>query len=368
LANHHSRELFIGIMSGTSLDGVDAVLARFDKEKPQLLAHSRVEFDAALHRGLLSLNHKNDNELETAQVLSNELARCYANACSQLLQSANLAPRDISAIGCHGQTVRHRPDLSFTLQLNNPSLLAELTHISVVADFRARDVAAGGQGAPLVPAFHSAVFGDKKIHRAVVNIGGISNLTDLPVDGSISGFDCGPGNVLMDAWIQQHHGVPFDRDGAWALGGRVQTELLQKMLAEKYFFLPPPKSTGRDLFSLPWLLQFLNNDMQPQDVQTTLLALTAQTIIDAIQRHAAGAKEIFFCGGGARNRTLIQALEAALAPAKVRKTDELGIDAEHVEALAFAWLARQTVNLKTGNVPAVTGARGERILGGIYPA
>lgn len=355
-------------MSGTSLDGVDAVLARFDQEKPKLLAHCRVEFDPALHRGLMSLNHKNDNELETAQILSNELVRCYADATMRLLQSANLTPRDVSAIGCHGQTVRHRPDAGFSLQLNNPSLLAELTHISVVADFRARDIAAGGQGAPLVPAFHSAVFGDKKIHRAVVNIGGISNLTDLPTDGSISGFDCGPGNVLMDAWIQQHQGVAFDRDGEWALGGQILPAVLHAMLQDKYFSLPPPKSTGRDLFNLPWLMYFLSSDMAARDVQTTLLALTAQTIVDAIQRHAAGAKEILFCGGGARNRTLMRALESALAPAKVRKTDDLGIDAEQVEALAFAWLARQTVSLRPGNVPAVTGARGARILGGIFPA
>jgi anhydro-N-acetylmuramic acid kinase len=359
---------YIGIMSGTSLDGVDAVLTVFQHDKPSLLHTTHLPFNPVLKQILLTLNTAGSNELETAALAANQLARHYAQAANEIIKAAGLSSKDIAAIGCHGQTVRHRPDLGFTVQLNNPSLLAELTGVSVVADFRSRDVAAGGQGAPLVPAFHAALFGSQQIHRAVVNIGGISNLTSLPVGGPVTGFDSGPGNVLMDGWIQRHHGAAFDRDGAWALSGKVLTALFDSLLAEKYFSLPPPKSTGRDLFNLPWLQTFLRPDMAPQDVQATLLALTAKTIADAVRDHAKSAAEIYVCGGGARNRALLAALGVELAPARVSATDDLGVDAEHVEAMAFAWLARQTLLGQPGNVPAVTGAKGLRVLGAIYPA
>ncbi len=359
-------------MSGTSLDGVDAVLVSFHTSQPRLLASAHKIFDDELKRGLLQLNGSGYNELEISSLLANELARHYAAAVKELLEMSGQPAKNIAAIGCHGQTVRHRPDLGFTVQLNNPSLLAELTGTPVVADFRSRDMAAGGQGAPLVPAFHQAVFGDSKMHRVIVNIGGISNLTDLPPTGEVSGFDCGPGNVLMDAWIKQHHGVDFDRNGDWALGGELLPDLLHAMLHDKYFLQAPPKSTGRDLFNMAWLQKFLRPHMQPRDVQTTLLALTAQTIADAVNQYSRpknkGLMEIYLCGGGARNVTLAKALAAALAPAKVGNTDALGVHAEQVEAMAFAWLAKQALHMQPGNVPMVTGARGQRVLGGIYPA
>jgi anhydro-N-acetylmuramic acid kinase len=363
VANEH----YIGIMSGTSLDGVDAVLAVFNGDKPSQLSAVHHEFDPALKQVLLSLNADGNNELEIAALVSNELARNYAHAASDVIRAAGLSPHHIAAIGCHGQTVRHRPDLGFTVQLNNPSLLAELTGVAVVADFRSRDMAAGGQGAPLVPAFHAALFGSDEISRAIVNIGGISNLTSLPVRGPVAGFDCGPGNVLMDAWVQQHLGVAFDRDGEWALGGHLLPDLLRAMLQEPYFSLPPPKSTGRDLFNLPWLQQFLHPGVAPRDVQTTLLALTVKSVADAVRRQANGAVEVYVCGGGARNTALMAAFRSELIPMQVSTTDELGINAEHVEALAFAWLARQTLHMQPGNLPAVTGARGLRVLGAIYP-
>jgi len=318
---------------------------------------------------LRSLNQPGINELERAALAANQLARHYAEAVHALLAQKNISATKIAAIGCHGQTVRHRPELGFTLQLNNPALLTEHTGIAVVADFRSRDIAAGGQGAPLVPAFHAAAFSHPEKHRVIVNIGGIANLTDLPVQGEVIGFDCGPGNVLLDAWCAAHTAQAYDDNGAWAAGGKVIPGLLTTFLQEAFFHLPPPKSTGRDLFNQTWLQPFLHTDYAPQDVQTTLMQLTAHSIAQAAKKHCAGLEEIFVCGGGARNGALMAALRQAFSAEAVPvvATDTLGIAAEQVEALAFAWLARQTLQGKVGNLPAVTGAKHSCVLGAIYP-
>ena len=361
-------EFYIGLMSGTSLDGIDAVLADFEQRAPQLLAHSHQAFDPALRSELAALNSAGSDELRRAALAANDLARAYTAVVQTLIAQAPGGAAPIQAIGCHGQTVRHQPADGYTLQLVNGSLLAELTGIPVVCDFRSRDVAAGGQGAPLVPAFHHAVFAHPTEHRVVVNIGGIANLTDLPCPGPVTGFDCGPGNLLLDAWVQRHLGKPFDRDGAWALTGRTVPGLLARLRADEYFHRGPPKSSGRETFNVDWLEQFLAGNEQPADVAATLIALTAYTIVDAIGKFCAGATAVYLAGGGARNGALVKLLTELLAPRRVDLTDVLGIDAEHVEALAFAWLARQALASQPGNLPAVTGARGPRILGATYSA
>jgi anhydro-N-acetylmuramic acid kinase len=361
-------EHYVGLMSGTSLDGIDAVLAGFDGSCCQLLHSHFQPFDATLRAELLALNQPGDNELERAALAANHLSRSYATAVQALLQQAGIQAKQIQAVGCHGQTVRHRPDLGFTIQLANPSLLAELTQIPVVADFRSRDIAAGGQGAPLVPAFHAALFRQTSVHRVIVNIGGISNLTDLPPQGKVMGFDCGPGNLLMDHWTRLHLGQDYDRDGAWAENGSVIPALLQQLLAEPFFAATPPKSTGRDLFNPGWLQTHLPPGSAAADVQATLLQLTVDGIVDAIRRNCAGAREIYLCGGGAHNSALRRSLKQQLPECAIDLTDALGVAADWVEAFAFAWLARQTVHGKPGNLPEVTGARGSRILGAIYPA
>ncbi len=355
-------------MSGTSLDGIDAVLASFEDNFCKLLHSHFTPFDEALRVELLALNSAGGNELERAALAANKLSRRYATTIQTLLEKAEIRAAQVRAIGCHGQTVRHRPDLGFTIQLANPALLAELTGIAVVADFRSRDLAAGGQGAPLVPAFHAALFRHPERHRVIVNIGGISNLTSLPPHGTVLGFDCGPGNLLLDAWTTQHLDQPYDKDGAWAAGGQPIPELLRQLLAEPFFAAPPPKSTGRDLFNLPWLAHFLSPDFSPVDVQATLLELTVTGIAAAIQDHCSTASEIYLCGGGAHNGTLVRRLKQSLPNRIIAPTDDLGVNADWVEAFAFAWLARQTLNGKPGNLPEVTGAKGARILGAIYPA
>lgn len=355
-------------MSGTSLDGIDAVLATFEDNTCKLLHSQFTPFDEALRVELLALNSAGENELERAALAANELSRRYATTIRTLLEKAEIRAAQVRAIGCHGQTVRHRPDLGFTIQLANPALLAELTGIAVVADFRSRDLAAGGQGAPLVPAFHAALFRHPERHRVIVNIGGISNLTSLPPHGTVLGFDCGPGNLLLDAWTTQHLGHPYDKDGAWAAGGQPIPELLRQLLAEPFFAAPPPKSTGRDLFNLAWLAHFLSPDFPPVDVQATLLELTATGIAAAIQDHCSTASEIYLCGGGAHNGTLVRRLKQSLPNRSIAPTDDLGVNADWVEAFAFAWLARQTLSGQPGNLPEVTGAKGARILGAIYPA
>lgn len=356
--------LYAGLMSGTSLDGVDAVLADLGGPRPRILAHSHLPFDPALRAELLALNVPGDNELERAALAGNALARHYARAIGALDLPARGAVR---AIGCHGQTVRHRPERGYTLQIGNAALLAELTGCEVVSDFRSRDVAAGGQGAPLAPAFHAAAFASPDEDRVALNLGGFANITWLPRAGTVLGFDTGPANCLMDLWAARHLGKAHDEDGAWAAGGAVDGALLARMMEDPYFSAPPPKSTGRDLFNAAWLDARLRGGEDPRAVQATLLELTARGISEAIARHATGARRVIACGGGARNGALMRRLASLLAPAAVESSDRHGIAPELVEAAAFAWLAQQAREGRTGNLPAVTGARGERGLGAIYP-
>lgn len=364
------RQVYAGVMSGTSLDGVDAVIADFSPETGlvcRLLSAVHIPFAQPLRNELLALQRAGDNELARAAHAGNALADAYAAGILAAVASAGIAAADVLAAGVHGQTLRHRPDEGWTLQLNNPARVAERSGMTVVADFRSRDVAAGGQGAPLVPGFHAALFrGDA--HRVVVNLGGIANLTDLPSRGAVRGFDTGPGNVLLDLWHARHRNAAFDRDGAWARSGRVDDVLLAALLAEPYFARVPPKSTGRDLFNAEWLdAKLAGRNVALADVQATLNALTARTIGGAVRAHFASATEVLACGGGANNAALMEALSSELAPRTVRTTTALGFAVEHVEALAFAWLAREALAGRAGNLPEVTGARALRVLGAIYP-
>ena len=367
-----ARALFVGLMSGTSLDGVDAVLADLSEGSavaPRLLGSHLFPYPEAVRAEALALNCAGADEIDRGARLANELSRVYANAVAALLQKCAVRPVEVIAIGCHGQTIRHRPEAGFTVQLVNGALLAELSDIQVVTDFRSRDIAAGGQGAPLVPAFHSALFRHRDIERVIVNIGGIANLTHLPRTGPVRGFDTGPGNCLLDEWATAHSGSGerFDRDGALAAGGVVVAPRLAAMLADPYFGLPAPKSTGRDHFNAAWLSRFIDSTLRPGDVQATLAALTAQSIANAIQRDCGVAQEVFVCGGGVHNHDLMQRLAAALPRRRIGSTAELGVDPDWVEAYAFAWLARCAVKGLPGNLASVTGAAGARVLGAIYP-
>ena len=357
-------------MSGTSLDGIDVVLADFSLSPPSLPGTFYLPYAGDLRQRLLDLHHSGNDELHRAAMLSNELARRYADAVASLLNKSGVKPQSVTAIGCHGQTVRHcpQPGKGYTIQLGNAALLAELTGITVVADFRSRDIAAGGQGAPLVPKFHQALFADLQKHRVIVNIGGISNLTSLTPTGGVTGFDCGPGNLLMDAWCLRHLGKAYDQNGTWAGSGKVIPALLEKLLTLQFFLLPPPKSTGREVFNLSWLESYLSGEEKPEDVQATLLQLTVSAISSSVLAYFPNAVEIYLCGGGARNAELVARLQVALPGKKVELTDALGVDADWLEAFAFAWLAQQAIVGNPGNLPDVTGAKGARLLGAIYRA
>ena len=393
-------ERYIGLMSGTSLDGVDAVLVDFAKKDTsqasspglqapkhdapsvnansslnlKVLAHVALPFTQDLKQTLLALNAPADNEIHRSALAANALTAVYAQAVQSLLDATQLKATQIRAIGAHGQTVRHQPGahdgIGYTTQLNNPSLLAERTGISVVADFRSRDIAAGGQGAPLVPVFHQGVFAQPHETVGVLNIGGIANLSVLHANGDVIGFDCGPGNALMDHWCMQHRGHAYDDGGQWARAGQVHGPLLQAMLSEPFLQQAPPKSTGRDLFHVQWLTSHLTNlaNISAVNVQSTLTELTALACANDVLRHAHSAKELIVCGGGALNGFLMERLQAALPNCKVLSSADRGMPPLQVEATAFAWLARQTVLGLTGNAPKVTGAKGARILGGIFPA
>jgi len=367
-----SGELYVGLMSGTSLDGIDAVLIDL-ASAPTLIAAETFSFSPDLHRELLALCSSGANEIERMGRADRQLGVELGQSVTKLLSIAQVAPNTIKAIGSHGQTIRHRPPHAeethpFTLQIGDPTSIAELTGITTVADFRRRDIAAGGHGAPLVPAFHRAVFGSNK-PRAIVNIGGIANVTVLPGDNKpITGFDTGPGNTLLDHWIQRHHGENFDRDGTWGARGVVVPELLNQLLSDSYFAAMPPKSTGREYFNSQWLDRHLNGkSLRAIDVQATLVEVTARSISEAITV-LPFVNEIFICGGGAYNAHLMTRLEALLHPRLLGSTAQLGIAPEWVEAAAFAWLAQQTMQHKPGNEPTVTGAAGYRVLGAIYPA
>jgi anhydro-N-acetylmuramic acid kinase len=363
-------ECYAGVMSGTSLDGVDAVIADFAPADGRLcatLGAVHLPFPPALHDELSALQKAGYDEIARSARAANALADIYADAIAGAIDDAGLHADDIVAAGVHGQTIRHRPEESWTAQINNAARVAERTGVTVVADFRSRDVAAGGQGAPLVPAFHRAMFGDDGVHRVIVNIGGIANITDLPPDGAAHGFDTGPGNALIDLWHARHRGGACDFEGAWAKGGKVDAALLTRLIAEPFFAAAPPKSTGRDLFNAGWLDAALSGAaLAPRDVQATLTALTARSIADAVKRYATRASEIIVSGGGAHNMTLIEMLAAELAPRRLRTSAALGIDVEHVEALAFAWLAQRALVREAGNLAAATGARGPRVLGAIH--
>ena len=365
-------EFFVGVMSGTSLDGIDAVLAEFDGTEVRIRAAVHRMFDAALRAELFALQAPGNDELARAALAGNALADGYAAAIVDVITVAGVPVDKVAAAGVHGQTVRHDPRAGWTAQLNNASRVAERSGVTVVADFRSRDVAAGGQGAPLVPAFHAAMFASPGLDRAIVNIGGIANVTLLPSGGGLAavrGFDTGPGNVLMDLWCVRHHGRTFDENGDWARSGRVDAALLRLLKDEAYFAATPPKSTGRDLFNAGWLdaRLRLRGEVAAADVQRTLLALTAGTIADALVASTPTKAEILVCGGGALNSALLEALADELTPRRVTTTASHGVDVQHVEALAFAWLARQTLSGQPGNLPAVTGAAGLRVLGAIHP-
>ncbi|HUG59378.1 MAG TPA: anhydro-N-acetylmuramic acid kinase [Candidimonas sp.] len=366
------QALFIGLMSGTSTDGVDAVLADFSTaSKPAVLASASLPMPAALREEFLALNIAGPNELARAALAGNALAELYATATQDLLAQTGIAPDAIQAIGAHGQTVRHDPAAGYTIQINAPALLAERTGIDVIADFRSRDVAAGGQGAPLVPAFHHALFANQQA-RAVLNLGGIANVTLLSPDGKIRGFDTGPANVLLDLWVQAKTGQTYDAGGIWAGTGQVNIALLEFLLrSEPWFEQAPPKSTGRDLFNWEWLMQrlaaFDGPSLADNDIQATLQRLTAETIAQAIGRYAPDTKDMLVCGGGALNDGLMQDLQRAM-PCPVYATSALNMPVQLVEALAFAWLAWAHVSGYRAGLPDVTGARQASILGCRYPA
>ena len=383
--------LYIGLMSGTSMDGVDGVLVDLPDAAARapgalalrVLADDHVAMPTSLGAELLALNATGPNELERAALAANALARLQAEVVAHLLIKADVEPDAVRAVGSHGQTVRHRPGefdgTGFTTQLNNGALLAESCGIAVVCDFRSRDVAAGGQSAPLVPAFHQDVFGGATA-RAVLNVGGIANLTLLPpaelqsapTDAlGLRGFDCGPGNALMDHWCRRHTGAAYDDGGRWAASGRVEPALLATLLTDDYFRKPPPKSTGRDLFNVDWLARALAGapaGLAPPDVQATLLELTARAAIDALRAQAPDTRELLVCGGGALNGALMARLGALWPGLVVSTTEAAGLPPQQVEAAAFAWLARQFCARLPGNHPGVTGAAGLRILGALYPA
>ncbi|HSW93170.1 MAG TPA: anhydro-N-acetylmuramic acid kinase [Gammaproteobacteria bacterium] len=358
-------ELYMGLMSGTSIDGIDAALVDFSPSVPRLLDSYYLPYETTFRQSLLNLCHPGENEINRLGEMDSLLGKQFARAATHLLRKNQLSAKDISAIGCHGQTIRHHPARQFTLQIGDPNIIAAETGITTIADFRRRDMAYGGQGAPLVPAFHQAIF-RAALDRAIVNIGGIANVTFLPKDNQPAfGFDTGPGNTLLDAWAEKNLQKPRDDQGNWARAGQLQKKLLHAMLEDSYFKQPGPKSSGRDYFNLSWLEPFSLKNYQPVDVQATLTELTAQSILNAIEAHFPTG-EILLCGGGIHNTFLVERLRKLSSTHIIESTEKVGIHPDWMEAIAFAWLARQTFRRQPGNLTAVTGARQTSILGGVY--
>jgi anhydro-N-acetylmuramic acid kinase len=368
--------LYVGLMSGTSVDAIDAALVSCGETIGILATHEQA-MSAALRESIAALSRSGPDEIERLGRLDREMGALFARAVLTLLDRAGVQPAQVAAIGSHGQTVRHRPPSSgeaegraFTLQLGDPNTIAENTGITTIADFRRRDIAAGGEGAPLAPAFHAAAFALEGNNRAIVNIGGIANVSMLTGNTLHSGFDSGPGNTLLDQWIARHRGVDFDREGQWSAEGTPDPTLLERFLQHPFFGRRGPRSTGREDFNLEWLDHCLagSQSLAPEDVQATLAELTAASIARAIESSGVGVDEVFLCGGGAHNSDLARRLQAAIGRAPVATTANLGIDPDWVEAATFAWLAHRSIEGMAGNAPAVTGASGPRVLGGIYPA
>jgi anhydro-N-acetylmuramic acid kinase len=356
-------------MSGASLDGVDAVVATFEApDRAYCLHHLWQPYADDLRQALLDLHHPGEHELERALLLSNRLAEGYAEATACLLRQAGIPPTAIQAIGCHGQTLRHRPAEGLSLQLNQPARLAELTGITVVADFLSRDIAAGGQGSPICAAFLAENLRSSSCHRVLVKIGGMASITDLPPEGPVRGFDCGPGTLVMDAWVKRQWGCDYDPAGSLAAQGRVLEGLLQVLLVHPYFALSPPKSASRGLFAPEWLERELTGREREEDVLATLLQLTVRCIANGIRNHCPGAQEVWLYGGGAHNEHLVKQLGVYLPSLRIDLTERLGLSVDGLEACAMAWLARRTLLGQPGNLAEATGARGPRILGAIYPA
>ncbi|GFZ90328.1 anhydro-N-acetylmuramic acid kinase [Dyella caseinilytica] len=364
--------LYIGLISGTSADGIDAALVRFEQDRPQLVHALTHPWPDALRAQILSVAQDEIRlDLDAYGRLDVAIGQIFAEAVGQLLARSDTPAANVRAIGSHGQTIRHRPsgEHPFTLQIGDASVIAERCGIDVVADFRRADVAAAGQGAPLLPAVHTMLLAHPDHTRVVLNLGGIANITVLAANGHVSGFDTGPANGLMDAWCLRHRGEAFDRDGAFAASGRIDEALLTRLLSDPYFALPPPKSTGREHFHLGWLDAQLDGfSLSPADVQATLLELTARSVAESIHRHARDATDVLLCGGGVHNGALVQRLREQLQPRALNSTAVYGVDPDYLEATAFAWLARQRLLGLPGNLPAVTGARGPRVLGAVYPA
>ena len=367
--------LFLGLMSGTSVDGIDAGLVRFHGDgaqaRPELVFGRTYPWQETMRARLVVLGQRAAAlTLEAIGEMETAIGLAFANAARMALQDSGFAPAAVTAIGAHGQTLAHRPTgaLPFTLQLGDANLIAEHTGIAVIADFRRRDVAAGGHGAPLVPAFHAAILRDAGEQRAVLNLGGIANFTLLPAQGPVRGFDTGPANALLDAWCLRHTGQPFDAGGAFAAQGHVNSALLARLLGEPWFDLPPPKSTGRDQFHLEWVEAALTGAEAPADIQATLLALTARSVADALAHTQPDTRRVIVCGGGVHNPVLLAALAEAMPEAVVESSAVHGLNPDFVEAMAFAWLAREHLAGRPGNLPTVTGAAGPRVLGALHPA
>lgn len=374
--NTVSTQRYVGLMSGTSADGIDAVILEVDSDGGVALTATRAHaIDDSLKTAINDLCTPGKNEVDRLGDLDRRLGSAFAEAALALIADAGLEPRHIVAIGSHGQTVRHRPAgisgdraTAFSLQIGDPNTIAEITGITTVADFRRRDIAAGGEGAPLVPAFHQDRFAHPSRRRAIVNIGGIANVTLLDGRTLLGGFDCGPGNTLLDQWIRATGGADYDAAGAWSAEGEVVQALLADCLDDPFFTRTGPRSTGREHFSLQWLQSKLATipRTRARDVQATLAELTARAIVRSLDSASFAADEIYICGGGAHNSDVMRRLYRLVAPATLDTTLALGLHPDWVEAAAFAWLARRRLQNLPGNAPDVTGARGERVLGSVY--